>query len=159
VPVILGIDPGTRVVGWAILQTDGKKFRAVDFGALDVHKVNPFSLRLRRIYEGIDEVISRFSPDEAVFETAFAGRNPATSIKIGEGRGVALVCAANHGLAVCEYSPREVKKAVTGRGGAPKEQVQEMVRRMLDLKETPKPDDAADALAIAICRANRLLYG
>lgn len=156
---ILGIDPGTRVVGWAVLETDGKTFRPIEFGALNVSRVKPFSERLRRIYEGLDEIITRFAPGEAVFEQVFAGRNPSSAIKMGEGRGVAVVCAANRGVPVYEYAPREVKKAVVGRGGASKEQVQEMVRRLLGLAEPPRPDDAADALAMALCRANRMLYG
>ena len=158
-PVILGIDPGTRVVGWAVVESDGRKFRSLDFGAVDVRKELTFGDRLRVIYRSLAEVIDRHEPGEAVFEKVFAGKNMASAIRMGEGRGVAMVCAANHGLEIHEYSAKEIKKAVTGRGDAHKSQVQEMVRLLLGLSTIPTPDDAADACAIAICRANRWGYG
>lgn len=158
-PVILGIDPGTRIVGWAVVESDGRTFRSLGFGAVDVRKELTFGDRLRVIYRTLAEVIDTHQPVEAVFEKVFAGKNMASAIRMGEGRGVAMVCAANHGLEIHEYAAKEIKKAVTGRGDAHKSQVQEMVRLLLSLGEIPRPDDAADACAIAICRANRWGYG
>jgi crossover junction endodeoxyribonuclease RuvC len=157
--VILGIDPGTQIVGWGVVETDGRDLHVKGYGAIDVRRIKEFPSRLRAIYEGIEGVIAEHDPKEAVFEQVFSGKNPGAAIRIGEGRGVALVCAANHGIKVLEYAPRAVKKAVVGRGGAHKSQVQEMVRRGLGLAEVPHPPDAADALAVAVCRANRLLAG
>jgi crossover junction endodeoxyribonuclease RuvC len=157
--VILGIDPGTRIVGWGVVETDGKSLVSKGYGAIDVRRERSFALKLRRIYEGLSAVIADHSPTEAALESVFSGANPGAAIKIGEGRGVALVCAANHDLPVWEFAPRAVKKAVVGRGGAHKSQVQEMVRMVLGLDEIPRPDDAADALAVAVCRANRWIHG
>ncbi len=152
--VILGIDPGTRIVGWGAIEASGSSIRLIDAGCIDVRRVESIPARFKAIYEGLASVLNAVKPAEAVFEKAFTGINPASGIRIGEGRGVAIVCAVNLGIRVTEYSPAEVKKAVTGRGAAPKEQVQEMVRRILGLERRPQPD-AADALAVAICGANR----
>ncbi len=157
--VILGIDPGTQVAGFGAIESDGRRLRLIEFGCVDIRKVEPFADRLKSLYEGLGGVMRRVRPDEAAFEKVFAGKNAATALKMGEGRGVALVCAANHGIRVLEFSPKAVKKAVTGRGDAAKEQVQEMVRMLLGLETPPSPDHASDALAIAICGANRMLSG
>ena len=155
---ILGIDPGTQVCGYGVIETDGQDARALDYGVI---KGSAPSLegRLKAIYEGLLTVIARFEPEVAVVEGAFFGKNVRSALRIGEGRGVALLAAASGGLRVAEYAPAEVKKAVVGTGRAHKSQVQQMVRIILALPELPEPEDAADALAIAICHFHRLPSG
>ncbi|MHC4788904.1 MAG: crossover junction endodeoxyribonuclease RuvC [Planctomycetota bacterium] len=152
---ILGIDPGTQVCGYGVIEVDGAEARALDYGVVR-GRARPLSERLKVIHEGLLEVIGRFEPDVAAIEGAFFGKNVRSALKIGEGRGVALLAAAASGLEVVEYAPAEVKKAVVGTGRAHKSQVQQMVRAILRLPELPSPDDAADALALAICHFHRL---
>jgi crossover junction endodeoxyribonuclease RuvC len=153
---ILGVDPGTQVCGYAVLETDGERARALDYGVVSSRDPS-VAVRLRVIHEGLLAVIRRLRPDVAVVEGAFFGKNVRSALKIGEGRGVALLAAASEGLDVVEYAPAEVKKSVVGNGRAHKSQVQQMVRIILGLPEVPAPEDAADALAIAICHHHRLL--
>lgn len=152
---ILGIDPGTRVCGYGVIESGGSQPRALDYGVVR-GRGRSVAARLQVIYDGLVEVIERCEPDVAALETAFFGKNARSALKIGEGRGVALVAAASRGLEVVEYTPAEIKKAVVGSGQADKSQVQHMVRMLLDLSELPSPEDAADALAIAICHLHRL---
>jgi len=152
--IILGIDPGTRACGYGLIETDGALLKAVDYGA--ICSTDPvLEQRLRVIYEGLVEVIKRHGPHVTALEGAYYGVNPRTAIRMGEGRGVALLAAASFGLEVFEYSPAVVKRAVVGSGRAGKYQVQQMIRHLLDLPEIPTPDDAADALAIAFCHCQR----
>lgn len=155
---ILGIDPGTQVCGYGVIETRGPQVRTLDFG---VARSSDASLpaRLKVIYDGLVEIIGRYNPDVVAVEGAFYQKNVRTAIKIGEGRGVALLAAAARGIEVVEYAPAEVKKAVTGNGNASKPQVQQMVRAILGLRELPSPEDAADALAIALCHFHRLPPG
>ena len=152
---ILGVDPGTLACGYAILESDGRSSRALDYGVVR-SRDESLPVRLKVIYEGLLVVIDRWKPDVAVVESLFSGINAQTALKIGEGRGVALLAAAGRGLPVFEYAPAEVKKSVVGTGRAHKSQVQEMVRLILSLPELPEPEDAADALAVAICHSHRL---
>ncbi len=152
---ILGIDPGTQVCGYGVIETDGSQARAVDYGALR-GPAGDLPERLAAIFAGLREVMERFGPDVVAVEGAFYGKNVRTALKIGEGRGVALLAAAQRGCDVVEYAPAEVKKSVVGNGRAHKSQVQQMVRAILGLPEAPHPEDAADALAIAICHFHRV---
>ena len=152
---ILGVDPGTLTCGYAILESDGHSSRALDYGVVR-SRDEALPVRLKVIYEGLLVVIDRWEPDVAAVESAFFGKNARSALKIGEGRGVALLAAASRGLPVVEYAPAEVKKSVVGTGRAHKSQVQEMVRLILSLPELPEPEDAADALAIALCHSHRL---
>jgi crossover junction endodeoxyribonuclease RuvC len=129
--------------------------QVVDYGVVRAPKKEALCQRLRMIHEGLASVIAKFNPDVAAVEGAFFGVNARTAIKIGEGRGVALLAVASANVEVVEYPPATVKKSVTGTGRAHKSQVQEMVRLELDLPEVPEPDDAADALALAICHCHR----
>jgi crossover junction endodeoxyribonuclease RuvC len=148
---ILGIDPGLATVGYGIVEKKGDLFEAVDFGYISTPADSQISPRLFSIYTNIKLLISRFSPDEMAVEKLFFCKNIRTALQVGEARGAILTAAASHTLPVFEYTPLQVKQAVAGYGRADKKQVQEMVRLLLKLPEIPKPDDTADALAIALC--------
>ena len=151
---VLGIDPGTQVCGYGLVEQTGGDLKALDYGVVRAPSA-PLPERLRVIHEGLSAVIARHRPDIVAVEGVFHGINPRTALKIGEGRGIALLVAAAAGVAVAEYSPATVKKAVVGSGRAHKGQVQQMVRLILSLPQIPEPEDAADALAIAICHCHR----
>jgi crossover junction endodeoxyribonuclease RuvC len=155
---ILGVDPGTQVCGYGVIETRGSDARALDYGVAKA-RGSALSARLRVVYEGLQEVMERHQPDVVAVEGAFYQKDVRAAIKIGEARGVALLAAAQRGLEVVEYAPAEVKKAVTGNGNASKPQVQQMVRIILRMAELPTPEDASDALAIAVCHFHRLPYG
>jgi len=152
---VFGIDPGTLVCGYGVIEMDGPDLRTIDFGIVRAPARRPLHERLKVIHEGLAALLARHRPDVVAVEGVFHGVNPRTAIKIGEGRGVALLAASQAGLEVAEYSPATVKKAVVGQGHADKNQVQQMVRVVLGLSDVPQPDDAADALAIAICHCHR----
>ncbi len=147
---VLGIDPGSERTGFGVIESAGRNHRVVEFGAVHSGR-GPFPERLVKIEHGLSEVITRTAPDVVAVEEAFHAANVKSALKLGHARGVAILAAARSGLPVFEYSPLEVKSATVGYGRAEKHQVQEMVRMLLRLKETPKPFDAADALAVAIC--------
>jgi crossover junction endodeoxyribonuclease RuvC len=150
----LGIDPGTAIMGWGIVEEDGSGgLRAVDYGVLTTSKDLPLSQRLQVLHRGLVRIIEQYRPDTAGIEELFFGKNVNTALSVGHARGVALLALADAGVPVHEYRPSAVKQAVTGYGSADKKQMQEMVRLTLGLDSVPKPDDAADALAIAICHA------
>lgn len=153
----LGVDPGTAILGFGVVDGDDDA-SLVDFGAILTSSSDPMHLRLRILYDGIIDVITRHQPDVLAVEQLFFARNVTNAIAVGQARGVVLLAAAQHDMAVHEYKPNEVKLTVAGYGGADKHQVQEMVRMTLDLDDIPRPDDAADALAVAICHVfnNRL---
>ena len=153
---VIGIDPGTRIVGYGVVETQGNRLLPIAFGAIRAGGDADYATRLRRIFEGLSGVISEHRPDEVAIEEAFYGKSISAALRMGEGRGVAIVAAALADRPLCQYSPAEVKKAVVGNGRAHKSQVQEMVRMLLGLNEIPSPEDAADALAVAICHCNRL---
>jgi len=147
---VLGVDPGTARMGWGIVEEEESP-RLVAYGTLTTPAGRPLSRRLHDLFLALREVVARHRPDTAALEELFFARNARTAFAVGQARGAALVALAEAGLTVHEYSPLEVKMAVTGYGAADKAQVQEMVRALLSLAEIPRPDDAADALAVALC--------
>lgn len=151
---ILGIDPGSGSTGYGIIQTDGSHHTAVLFGAIKTHTRRPFHERLLKIYTDLVDILAREKADVMAIEEVFHASNVQSALKLGHARGIALLVAAQQGLSVFEYSPLEIKSAVVGYGRAEKTQVQTMVRFLLRLPEIPSPDDAADALAVAICHAH-----
>lgn len=150
---ILGIDPGYAIIGWGIVDYERGRYVPLDFGAVTTQAKTPFGVRLQQIHEGITAQLTRYQPDVIAIEKLYFQNNQKTAIEVAEARGVILLAAQQAGVEVFEYTPLQVKSAVTGYGQAQKPQVMEMTRRLLRLKQVPKPDDTADALAIAICHA------
>ncbi|HEX8940683.1 MAG TPA: crossover junction endodeoxyribonuclease RuvC [Candidatus Limnocylindrales bacterium] len=153
--IILGIDPGTAALGFGIVERTGARLRVVDYGCLETSPDLPLPDRLAAVHGCLTELIELHSPDLLGVERLFFTRNAQTAFAVGQARGVVLLAAAQHGVPVREATPNEVKVAVAGHGGAAKDQVQRMVQAVLGMQELPTPDDAADALAVAICVANR----
>ncbi|MDP4221637.1 MAG: crossover junction endodeoxyribonuclease RuvC [Bacteroidota bacterium] len=157
--IILGVDPGTLVTGYGVIEMTGKShgsFRAIEFGTIESKKISSMPKRLETIFTRLQAVIKREKPDEFAIETSFYDKNAQSAMKLGQARGVALVTAQLAGLEIAEYAPRVIKKAVTGNGNADKSQVEFMVRRLLNISEHQKQlPDAYDALAIAITHALR----
>jgi crossover junction endodeoxyribonuclease RuvC len=151
---VLGIDTGSRVTGYGVIETDGADCVFIDCGIIRVLASAPMSVRLKAIHEGVVAVIQSFKPDEAAFESVFHATNVQSALKLGQARGVCIHAAAQADLPVYEYSPAEVKSAVTGYGRAEKPQVQQMVRALLKWAGTFDSFDASDALAVAICHAH-----
>ena len=152
--IILAIDPGTATTGYGVIEYEGNRFRVKDYGVISTEANRATELRLQDIYEGIKNLIARHKPDCFVIEQLFFNVNVRTALAVGQARGVSLLVAADGGIPVTEYTPLQVKQAVVGYGRAGKAQVQQMVKAILNLREIPKPDDAADALALAICHAH-----
>ena len=150
----MGIDPGTASMGYGLVERQGAGLHAVVYGVLRTTAEVSMPERLRSLYEGLAEVIAAYRPDAVAVEALFFNRNSRTAIPVGQARGVALLAAAQAGLPVYEYTPLQVKDAVVGYGRASKDQVQQMVAMLLHLAALPRPDDAADALAVAICHAH-----
>ena len=151
---ILGIDPGYAIVGFGIVDYDASRFMTIDYGAVTTMAGDRFSLRLKTVFEDISQIMDSYKPDVVSMEKIYFQNNQKTAIDVAQARGVILLAAAQRGIEVYEYTPLEVKKAVTGYGQAVKKQVQEMTKRLLNLKEIPKPDDTADALAMTVCHAH-----
>lgn len=149
--VILGIDPGLANTGWGVVRQEGSRLACVAYGCASTPASLSLERRLLKIHEQIGAVIERFSPTCVGIETVWFGQNVTAAFATGQARGAALVACAEGGLAVGEFSPRQIKLAVVGTGSAEKDQVQYMVRQILQLEEAPRPDHAADALAAAIC--------
>lgn len=157
---ILGVDPGSIVCGWGLIETSGSQISLIEYGVINAKKKHELlPARLKEIFERLARVIQRWSPDAASFETIFYSKNAQSLVKLSHARASAILCAEINSLPIFEYSPREVKKSVTGRGSASKEQVQFMVRSMLSIAETPDFYDATDALAVAICHSQRSAFG
>ena len=152
--IILGVDPGTAITGYGILHSDGDTLRMIAYGAITTPADWKMPQRLRHIYTELTVLIAKHQPTDAVVEKLFFSKNVRTALSVGQARGVALLAAAQAGLAIHEYTPLEIKQAVVGYGRAEKEQIQQMVRMLLQLDHVPQPDDAADALAIANCHAH-----
>lgn len=152
--IILAVDPGTATTGYAVVRYERSSFEVRDFGVVTTPPGHPPHMRLKEIYESISMLIDLHIPDCFVIEELFFNSNTTTAISVGQARGVCLLAAAKAGLPAAEYTPLQVKSAVTGYGRADKKQVQGMVKLLLKLDEVPKPDDAADALALAICHAH-----
>lgn len=151
--IVLGIDPGSRITGYGIVRKDGNRLLHVDNGAIFTDAAKDFPGRLKQIFDGLLAVISQYRPDEVAVENIFFATNPQSALKLGQARGAAIVAAVNSGLPVAEYTALQVKQAVVGEGKAGKEQVQKMVKALLNLPEVAQVD-ASDALAIAICHIN-----
>lgn len=151
---IIGIDPGFAITGYGIIDYIGNKFSIVEVGVISTDSCLDLSDRLLCLSQGLDCLIDKYRPDAMAIEELFFNTNVKTAIKVGHGRGVAMLSAAKAGIKVAEYTPLQVKQSVVGYGRAKKEQVQQMVRILLNLDKIPKPDDAADALAVAICHAH-----
>ncbi len=151
---ILGIDPGYAIVGTGIVDYVGNKFKTIDYRAVTTEANVPFEIRLKKIYDDISEIIDLYKPDFVSIEELFFNNNAKTAIAVGQARGVIILAAVNKGVPIFEYTPLQVKQAIVGYGRAEKKQVQQMTKALLFLNEIPKPDDVADALALAICHAH-----
>lgn len=151
--LILGIDPGYAIIGWGVVRYERGRFIPVDFGAITTPAGMPFHRRLEIIYDEMTALLARHTPDAMAVEKLYFQNNKTTAIDVAQARGVIMLAAQKAGAPVFEYTPLQVKSAVTGFGQAQKPQVMEMTKRLLRLKTVPKPDDTADALAIAICHA------
>ncbi len=156
--LILGIDPGFGIVGYAVLAIRDSELCLLACDAIITLENAAYPKRLQQIYEELGRLLTRYRPQEAALEKLFFGRNTTTAIPVAQARGVALLALAQSGLPISEYAPNEVKLAVTGYGAASKRQVGEMVRMLLHLPKVPRPDDAADAAAIAICHSHSFHY-
>ena len=152
--VILGIDPGYAIIGWGVLEYNANKFKVMDYGAVTTKANTPFPLRLADIYNGISEIIGKYQPAVMSMEKLFYNNNAKTVIDVAQARGVITLAAQQNGVKIAEYTPLQVKQSVTGYGRAVKKQVQEMTRIILNLEKIPKPDDTADALAMARVNAH-----
>jgi crossover junction endodeoxyribonuclease RuvC len=150
---ILGIDPGTGILGFGVIDVDGTKITMVDAGVITTPPHTPHDERLEDIFNGLTEIVKSTKPDAYSVEKLFFTKNVTTAMTVAEARGVALLVARQHNIPIAEYTPPQIKQTLTGYGKADKKQVQEMVRLQLGLKEVPKPDDCADALAAAITHA------
>ena len=153
---ILGIDPGLAIVGWGVVEAVGGRFYPVACGAITTPAHTPVDLRLSMIYDDLSLLMDKYKPEEMAIEELFFNHNQTTAIPVAEARGVALLCARQHSVSVAEYTPMQVKQAVVGYGLAEKKQVIAMVTSLLKLSSPPKPDDTADALAIALCHAQNV---
>jgi crossover junction endodeoxyribonuclease RuvC len=152
---VLGIDPGTAITGYAVVEEMEGRLSLVAIGVVETPAKTPLPARLQSIYAGLQGVIAEHTPETAAVEELFFSRNTRTAMSVGEARGVVLLALADAGLPIVEYTPMQIKQAVTGYGSADKRQVQEMVRLLLSLPDIPRPDDAADAAAVAICCLHR----
>jgi crossover junction endodeoxyribonuclease RuvC len=154
--IILGVDPGTATTGYGLVRESDGELEMVAFGAITTPAGEPMPVRLQAVYGGLRELIETHRPAAGAVEKLFFSRNVRTAMSVGQARGVALLALADAGLLAGEYTPLEIKQAVTGYGGADKHQVQQMVMTLLGLAEIPRPDDAADALAVAICHLHAM---
>ena len=152
---VIGIDPGTAITGWGVVEGgDGNDLQMVAAGVVRTAAGTPLPQRLQIIYNDLTALIKKWQPETSAIEELFFSKNAKTALAVGHGRGVAMLALANANLSIAEYKPLEVKQAVTGYGGADKQQIQQMVKLLLSLEDIPRPDDAADALAIAICHVH-----
>jgi crossover junction endodeoxyribonuclease RuvC len=154
--IVLGIDPGTARLGYGIVERQGSQLTMLEYGCVETTNDRPLEQRLLLIYEALTDLIETHHPEAMGVERLFFNKNVQTAMAVGQARGVVLLVGAQHGLPVFEYGPHEVKLAVTGYGRAPKDQVQRMVQLVLSMSQMPKPDDAADALAVAVCTAHAI---
>jgi len=153
--VVLGIDPGIAALGWGIInRTEEVTYKVEAYGCINTDKRSLFSRRLEEIHKKLSKIIKKYKPDIAAIEQLFFAKNVKTAISVGEARGVAILAAVQANLPVAEYTPLQVKQALVGYGRAEKKQMQKMLKILLGLKDIPQPDDAADALAVALCHLN-----
>lgn len=153
---IIGIDPGTGILGFGVVDVDGHKLRLVTAGVIKTPAHTPLDERLEEIYDGLTDIIAETKPDEMSIEKLFFARNVTTAMSVSHARGVAMLAGRKAKLPIAEYTPMQIKQALTGYGKADKKQIQEMVRIQLGLTEVPKPDDAADALAAAMTHSMQI---
>lgn len=156
--IILGIDPGTRITGYGVIKVQSPSLQPLDFGCIRPPHDLESAQRYLALFNGVEKLLDLYTPDAVSVETQFVYKNVQSAIKLGMARGVVLIAAARRGIPVFEYSPKKAKLAVVGNGSASKEQVQRMVQMLLKLSEVPEPEDAADALALAICHANAMSF-
>ena len=154
--IILGIDPGLATLGYGVIEADNQNRRLIQFGTLTTPAGHPMPQRLRAIYQGMNQLLDIYQPDEVAFEELFFSKNITTGIAVSHARGVALLAVVQRTDELYEYTPMQIKQAVTGYGGADKHQVQQMVKILLKMKEIARPDDAADAIAVALTHANSM---
>lgn len=151
--IILGIDPGLASTGYGVISKEGDKLTMIDYGLIATPAGEPFELRLKSIYDQLSKLLVQYKPSLLAIEELFFAKNAKTALLVGQARGVVITCCVLNNLKVCEFTPLQVKQAVTGFGRAEKKQMQQMVKILLNLEELPWPDDAADALAVAMCGA------
>ena len=154
--IILGIDPGLATLGYGVIEAENVRRRLIQFGTLTTPAGQPMPQRLRAIFQGMNQLMDIYQPDDVAFEELFFSKNITTGMAVSAARGVALVAVVQRTENLYEYTPMQIKQAVTGYGGADKHQVQQMVRMLLNMKEIARPDDAADALAVALTHANSM---
>jgi crossover junction endodeoxyribonuclease RuvC len=148
----IGIDPGTAITGYGVVrELEDGSLKVVDYGVIQTSAEHAMPDRLVKLYQELKQIVDLHSPQSGAVEKLFFARNVRTALSVGQARGIALLALAESGVSIAEYSPNEIKQAVVGYGGAEKIQVQMMVKALLDLEQVPQPDDAADALAVAIC--------
>ena len=152
--IIIGIDPGYAIVGIGVVEYVGNKFRTLEYGAITTPADMSTVDRLKKIYDELTMYLEKYKPDAVAIEELFFNSNQKTAINVAQARGVILVAVRNKNIPICEYTPLQVKQSVTGYGRADKKQIQQMVKMLLGLNVIPKPDDAADGLALAICHAH-----
>lgn len=148
---VLGLDPGTAIVGWGVVEAEGQDMTLLDYGTIRTPAKRPLAERVTHIYDELNELLDRYQPDGVGIEQLFFSRNVSTALPVAHARGVMLLAAYKRGIPLQEFKPVEIKKALTGYGKADKRQMQQMVRLLLGLNDIPRPDDAADAIATAIC--------
>lgn len=153
---ILGIDPGYGTMGYGVIEVEGDKRKVLQYGVLTTKAGEPTPQRLRVIFKGVNQLIDMYGPEDIAFEELFFSKNVTTGILVASARGVALVAAAERTDNIYEYTPNQIKQAVTGYGRADKHQMQQMVKLLLNMKDIARPDDAADALAVALTHANSM---
>jgi len=154
--VILGVDPGSMVTGYGLIKSDGQKNVLIDYGVIRTDSKKSLPEKLKKIFEGLSQIITQKHPDEFAIEETFYSKNAKSALVMGQARGVAILAAACAKIPVWEYSPKEVKCSIVGHGNASKQQVQYMVKNLLRLKDLPQPVDASDALAVALCHAQKM---
>ena len=154
--IILGIDPGLATLGYGVIEADNNRRRLIQFGTLSTPAGQPMPQRLRAIFQGMNQLMDIYQPDDVAFEELFFSKNITTGMAVSAARGVALVAVVQRTDNLYEYTPMQIKQAVTGYGGADKHQVQQMVKMLLNMKDIARPDDAADALAVALTHANSM---
>lgn len=156
--VILGIDPGTKITGYGVLKVCDNTFNALDFGCIRPPYTYALTKRYFIIFDSIEKIIQKYKPNAIAVETQFVNKNAQSAIKLGMARGSVIIAAEKNFVPVFEYAPRQAKMAVVGNGAASKEQIQKMLKMLLNLSKEPTPEDASDALALAICHAHRIRF-
>ncbi len=157
--IILGIDPGIAILGYGIIAYEGNHFKTLNYGAIFTEAREHTPARLKKIYEELQYILNQYNPDVVAIEELFFNKNVKTALLVGQARGVAILAAAYKNVDIYEYTPLQIKQGVVGYGRADKQQVQMMTKTLLHLQDIPKPDDVADALAVAICHAHSSSFG